>query len=71
MATVYLARDLRHDRPVALKMLHPELAQVLGLERFIREIRIAAYHRARPGLRNAMDAINLPRWLLATRRDVA
>jgi len=42
MATVYLARDLRHDRLVALKILHPELAQVLGPERFIREIRLAA-----------------------------
>jgi serine/threonine-protein kinase len=42
MATVYLARDLRHDRPVALKVLHPELAHVLGPERFIREIRLAA-----------------------------
>ncbi|HEX6106413.1 MAG TPA: serine/threonine-protein kinase, partial [Gemmatimonadales bacterium] len=42
MATVYLARDLRHDRPVALKVLHPELAQVLGPERFVREIRLAA-----------------------------
>jgi len=30
MATVYLARDLKHDRPVALKVLHPELATVLG-----------------------------------------
>jgi len=42
MATVYLVRDLRHDRPVALKILHPELAKVLGPERFIREIRLAA-----------------------------
>ena len=42
MATVYLARDLRHDRPVALKVLHPELAHALGPERFIREIRLAA-----------------------------
>src|SRR5688572_24605870 len=42
MATVHLARDLRHDRPVALKVLHPELAQVLGPERFLREIRLAA-----------------------------
>jgi len=42
MATVYLARDLRHDRQVALKVLHPELAQVLGPERFTREIRLAA-----------------------------
>ncbi len=42
MATVYLARDLRHDRPVALKVLHPELATALGGERFQREIRLAA-----------------------------
>jgi len=42
MATVYLARDLRHDRLVALKVLHPELAHALGPERFIREIRLAA-----------------------------
>jgi serine/threonine-protein kinase len=42
MATVWLARDLRHDRPVALKVLHPELAASLGPERFQREIRVAA-----------------------------
>jgi hypothetical protein len=36
MATVYLARDLRHDRPAALKVLHPELAVTLGPERFRR-----------------------------------
>src|SRR5437870_6961056 len=42
MATVYLARDLKHDRPVALKVLRPELAAILGAERFLREIRIAA-----------------------------
>ena len=42
MATVYLARDVRHDRPVALKVLHPELAHALGPERFIREIKLAA-----------------------------
>jgi eukaryotic-like serine/threonine-protein kinase len=42
MATVYLAHDLRHDRPVALKVLHPELAASLGPERFQREIRLAA-----------------------------
>ena len=42
MATVYLAHDLRHDRPVALKVLHPELASALGPERFQREIRFAA-----------------------------
>ena len=42
MATVYLAQDLRHDRPVALKVLHTELAASLGAERFQREIRLAA-----------------------------
>jgi serine/threonine protein kinase len=42
MATVYLAHDLRHDRPVALKVLHPDLAKSLGAERFLREIRTAA-----------------------------
>ena len=42
MATVYLAHDLKHDRSVALKVLHPELAAVLGSERFQREIRFAA-----------------------------
>ena len=42
MATVYLAQDLKHDRPVALKVLLPELAATLGPERFQREIRLAA-----------------------------
>ncbi len=42
MATVYLARDLRHDRDVALKVLHAELAETLGRQRFLREIRMAA-----------------------------
>jgi serine/threonine-protein kinase len=42
MATVFLAQDLKHDRPVALKVLHPELAATLGPERFLREIKLAA-----------------------------
>jgi serine/threonine protein kinase len=42
MATVYLAQDLKHDRPVALKVLHPDLSISLGAERFLREIRIIA-----------------------------
>jgi len=42
MATVYLSRDVKHDRPVALKVLRPELAAVLGAERFLREIRLTA-----------------------------
>jgi serine/threonine-protein kinase len=42
MATVYLARDRRHSRDVALKVLDPELAATVGHERFLREIEIAA-----------------------------
>jgi eukaryotic-like serine/threonine-protein kinase len=42
MATVYLAHDLGHDRPVALKVLKPVVASVVGPERFAREIRITA-----------------------------
>jgi eukaryotic-like serine/threonine-protein kinase len=42
MATVFLARDAKHDRPVALKVLHPELAASLGPDRFLREIKLAA-----------------------------
>ena len=42
MATVYLAHDQRHDRRVALKVLRPELAAVLGAERFLAEIRTTA-----------------------------
>src|SRR3989454_9276198 len=42
MATVYVAQDLKHHRPVAVKVLHPDLAANLGPERFLREIQIAA-----------------------------
>ncbi len=42
MATVYLAQDLKHDRKVAVKVLRPELAAVLGAERFLAEIRVTA-----------------------------
>jgi protein kinase-like protein len=42
MATVYLARDLKHDRMVAIKVLQPELAASLGPERFLREIKVVA-----------------------------
>jgi tetratricopeptide (TPR) repeat protein len=41
MALVFLARDLRHQRPVAIKVLRPELGAMLGAERFLREIQIA------------------------------
>jgi serine/threonine-protein kinase len=42
MASVYLAHDLKHDRKVALKVLKPELAAILGGERFVKEIKVTA-----------------------------
>ena len=42
MATVYLARDLRHGRPVAIKVVRPELSGAEGIARFLREIELAA-----------------------------
>ena len=42
MATVYLAHDRKHDRDVALKVLRPELAAVLGRDRFLTEVRLTA-----------------------------
>ncbi|MFQ5705155.1 MAG: hypothetical protein ACE5HT_14195, partial [Gemmatimonadales bacterium] len=42
MSIVFLARDLRHDRPVAIEVLRPESTVAIGAERFLREIRIAA-----------------------------
>src|SRR3954470_12826159 len=42
MATVYLAHDRKHDRSVAIKVLHAELAAMLGSDRFLQEIRVTA-----------------------------
>ena len=42
MATVYRARDLKHERPVAIKVMHNEVAAVVGAERFLEEIRVTA-----------------------------
>ena len=42
MATVYLAQDLKHDRRVAIKVLRPELAAVIGADRFLKEIKVTA-----------------------------
>jgi len=42
MATVYLAEDLKHDRKVAIKVLRPELAAVIGADRFLKEIKTTA-----------------------------
>ena len=55
MATVYLAQDLRHDRQVALKVLKPELAAVVGAERFLSEIRTAA-HLQHPNILPLFDS---------------
>jgi serine/threonine-protein kinase len=42
MATVYLAHDIKHDRHVAIKVLHPDLSAALGSDRFLSEIRTTA-----------------------------
>ena len=42
MATVYLARDIKHDRDVAIKVLKPELGAALGIERFLAEVKVTA-----------------------------
>jgi eukaryotic-like serine/threonine-protein kinase len=60
MATVYLAHDIKHDRPVALKVLHPDVAAALGAERFLREIRITA-HLQHPHILTLIDSGAIPR----------
>ena len=66
MATVYLARDLRHESQVAIKVLRPELAAVLGAERFSREIRITAalQHPSILPLLDSGDANGLPFYVM-------
>jgi len=59
MATVYLADDLKHHRKVALKVLHPQLAAVIGPERFLREIEIAA-SLAHPHILPLYDSGRIP-----------
>ena len=59
MATVYLARDVKHDRMVALKILEPELAAVMGVERFLAEIRVTA-HLQHPNLLPLFDSGEAP-----------
>jgi serine/threonine protein kinase len=55
MATVLLAKDLQQDRPIALKILLPELAQTLGADRFKREIRVAA-RLQHPNILHVLDS---------------
>ncbi len=59
MATVYRARDLKHDRLVAIKVLRPELAQAMGAERFMREITIASQLQS-PHILPLLDSGSLP-----------
>ncbi len=61
MATVFLATDLKHDRDVAIKVLHPDLAATIGAERFEREIKLAAklQHPHILGLYDSGDADGL------------
>ena len=59
MASVWLARDLRHDRPVAIKVIHPEIAGVIGVDRFLREIHLTA-RLQHPGIVAVLDSGTLP-----------
>lgn len=55
MAHVYLARDLRYDRDTAIKVMRPELAETLGVQRFLREIRLLA-HLQHPNILSLVDS---------------
>src|SRR6476469_7019953 len=55
MATVWLAHDRRHDRRVAIKVLHEELAGAIGVDRFVREIRLTA-RLQHPGILPVLDS---------------
>ena len=59
MATVFLAHDIKHGRPVALKVLNPELSASLGTERFEREIRLAA-RLQHPNILTVLDSGEIP-----------
>src|SRR6266540_1528580 len=58
MATVYLALDLRHERRVAIKVMRPELAAVIGAERFLQEIKVTA-NLQHPHILGLMDSGHL------------
>jgi serine/threonine protein kinase/tetratricopeptide (TPR) repeat protein len=72
MATVWRARDTRHERLVAIKVLHPELASAIGVDRFIREVRVTArlqHPNIVPildsGVLKAADGTSLPWYAMA------
>lgn len=73
MATVYLAEDLKYKRKVALKVLRPELAAILGAERFLKEIELTANLHPRLHLRQqgviAPSSCAVPRTSPARRSD--
>ena len=50
MATVYLAHGIKHDRKVALKVVHPDLAATIGVDRFLSEIKVTATCSTRTSL---------------------
>src|SRR3954451_15589868 len=59
MASVWLAQDRRHDRAVAIKVLHPELAGAIGVDRFVREVRLTA-RLQHPSIVPVLDSGKLP-----------
>ena len=62
MATVYLARDRKHDREVAVKVVRPEISAVIGAERFLQEIRLTA-HLQHPHILPLYDSGSVEGWL--------
>ncbi len=59
MAAVWLARDLDHERPVAVKVIHPELAGAIGIDRFLREVRLTGQLQ-HPSIVQLLDSGTLP-----------
>src|SRR5512143_794578 len=59
MASVWLARDLRHGRSVAIKVIHPDLAGAIGVDRFVREIRLTAALQ-HPNIVSVLDSGTVP-----------
>ncbi len=69
MAAVYLAEDLKHHRKVGVKVLRPELAAVLGAERFLKEIEVTANLQQNRLQRTALRAAAEPERQGRTRRQ--
>ncbi len=70
MATVYLADDIKHERKVALKVLKPELAAVVGAERFLAEIKTTA-NLQHPHILPLFDSGEADGFLFTTRLNAA